>query len=159
MTDSGADDAPLETRFATIETALAAALGAKVAALGADLKARIEAKLSGGVLATKSGALLASLTLEEAIDASSTIVSVASHGVPYARIQEFGGRTEAHDIVAIKAKALAFTTDGKACFAKRVHHPGSVIPQRSFMRSALDEMHDEIVADLKAAVWESIRAG
>jgi phage gpG-like protein len=158
MTDSGADDAPLETRFATIETALAAALAAKAAALGADLKARIEAKLSGGVLATKSGALLASLVLEEAIESPSYVVRVASHGVPYARIQEFGGRTQAHDIVAVKAKALAFIADGKACFARRVHHPGSVIPQRSFMRSALDDMHEEIVGDLKDAVMESIRA-
>ena len=82
---------------------------------------------------------------------------VASRDVPYARIQEFGGRTAAHEIVAIKAKALAFVADGKACFAKSVHHPGSVIPERSFMRSALDDMRGEIVGGLKSSVAALIR--
>jgi phage gpG-like protein len=152
MSDAGANDAALAARFAALEATLAAALGAEIAALGAKLKAKIEAKLSGDLLATKSGALLASLTLEPAIEGETIVMRVASHGVPYARIQEFGGRTQAHDIVAIKTKALAFTAGGKACYAKRVHHPGSVIPQRSFMRSALADMQSEIVDELDATV-------
>lgn len=157
MSDAGADAGPLEARFAAIETSLTAALEAKVAALGAELKARIEANLSGDVLANKSGALLASLALEPVIDAETIVMRFASHDVPYAHIQEFGGKTEAHDIVAIKAKALAFVTGGKACFARCAHHPGSVIPQRSFMRSALDDMQGEIVGELGATVAALMR--
>jgi hypothetical protein len=158
MSDAGADDTPLQVRLAAIETSLADALNAKAAALGAGLKARIEAKLSGDVLANKSGALLASLALEPATEAGTILMRVASRGVPYARIQEFGGRTQAHDIVAVKAKALAFVAGGKAHYAKSAHHPGSVIPERSFMRSSLDEMRCEIVGGLRDAVKDIIQA-
>jgi hypothetical protein len=157
MSDLGVDGVGAETRLALIESSLGSALGDTIGALGSELMARIEAKLSGGVLATKSGALLASLSLDEEIAAPTFLAHVASRGVPYAGIQEYGGRTEAHDIVAIKAKALAFVTDGKTAFAKSVHHPGSVIPPHSFMRGTLDEMHDEIVAAFKAALGAAIQ--
>jgi phage gpG-like protein len=157
MSEAGVEDASLRARLSAIETSLAAALDAKVAALGADLKARIDAKLSGEVLANKSGALLASLALEPAIEADTILTRVVLRGVPYARIQEFGGRTQAHDIVAVKAKALAFVAGGKAHYAKSAHHPGSVIPERSFMHSSLDEMRDEIGGELGDAVIALMR--
>jgi phage gpG-like protein len=158
MTDSGVDSARLDARWTTIKTTLASAVEDKIAALGAELQARIEAKLSGDVLAKKSGALLASLALEPEADADGVFMRIGSHGVPYAAIQEFGGKTAAHDIVAVKAKALAFIADGRKILAAHVHHPGSMIPPHSFMRSALDEMHGEIVGALKAVVTKTIRA-
>ena len=157
MTETGADDALLEARLATIEAALDTALGAKIAALGAELEARIEAKLSGGILATKSGALIASLALEPEDETDATMMSVVSRGVPYARMREQGGKTAAHDIVAVKARALAFVAGGKSVFAKIVHHPGSQIPPHEFMAGTLDEMHDAIVGELTDAVLEIIR--
>ena len=42
-------------------------------------------------------------------------------------------------------------------FARKVEHPGSLIPERSYLRSALEDMKDEILAsltDAAAEAWE-----
>ena len=83
-------------------------------------------------------------------------VSVGSDGdVKYAAIQEYGGKTSAHEILPDKARALAFMIGGTLRFAKSVHHPGSTIPARPYLGSALDEMSGDIVAGL-ASVAESL---
>jgi hypothetical protein len=43
-------------------------------------------------------------------------------------------------------------------FAKHVHHPGSRIPARSYLRASLAEMADEIDAGMKSAVIDAVRA-
>jgi phage gpG-like protein len=159
MTDSGVDRAQLDARLAKTEKAIASALQERISALSAELQSCIEAKLSGDVLMKKSGALLASLVWESEADADGMTMHVVSRGVPYAAIQEFGGKTAAHDIVAVKAKALAFVADGRKVLAAHVHHPGSTIPAHSFMQGSLDEMRSEIVDALKAVVVTAIRAG
>jgi hypothetical protein len=60
-------------------------------ALRGALESRIQQKLSGEVLQTRSGALAASIISSIANDGSDTSVSISSTGVPYAAIQEFGG--------------------------------------------------------------------
>ena len=83
----------------------------------------------------------------------SVIGKVAQSGdVKYGGIHEFGGRTPAHVIEAKKAAALHFVMGGKDVFAKRVNHPGSQMPERSFMRSSLRDLRDEIIDRLQAAV-------
>jgi hypothetical protein len=89
-------------------------------ALRGALEARIQQKLSGGVLQTRSGALAASIISSIENDGSHTSVSISSTGVPYAAIQEFGGKTAAHDIVAVTAKVLEFSADGSQVFARSV---------------------------------------
>jgi phage gpG-like protein len=74
---------------------------------------------------------------------------------PYARIQELGGKTAAHEIVA-KGKALAFlsvysTRPDMLFFVKRVHHPGSTIVGQFYMKRAFDSMSEQIVAELTEA--------
>ena len=76
----------------------------------------------------------------------------------YAAIQEFGGRTAAHDIVPDKARALAFVVAGRRVFARIVHHPGSTLPARSYLRSSLADMAGEIAASLKATAIEALAA-
>lgn len=51
----------------------------------------------------------------------------------YARIHNFGGKTEPHEIKARNGKTLAFSIEGKSILRKSVHHPGSDIPARPFM--------------------------
>ena len=110
-------------------------------------------KLSGQVLNAKTGALQRSIVSGLNDDDTAVYGWVGSSGdVSYAAIQEFGGKTAAHDIMPDKAKALAFLVGGKKIFAKIVHHPGSVIPERSYLRSALADMEDEIVAEATEAV-------
>ena len=89
-------------------------------------------------------------------DGSDLSVSISSAGVPYAAIQEFGGKTAAHDIVAVKGKVLAFSAGGSQVFARSVHHPGSTIPARSYLGSSLAEMRDEIESGFKRAVLEAL---
>ncbi len=127
--------------------------------LRAALEARIRQKLSGDVLQTRSGALAASIQSSVEDGGSAVSIVASSSGAPYAAIQEFGGKTAAHDIVAVKGKALAFDAGGGQFFAKSVHHPGSTIPARSFIGSSLAEMSGEFVAGLKAAVLDALGQG
>jgi phage gpG-like protein len=124
----------------------------------AELEARIQQKLTGEVLQTHSGALAASIFSTIGSDESDTTISVSSTGVPYAAIQEFGGKTSAHEIIATNAKALAFRAGGDLVFAKRVHHPGSNIPARSYLESSLEELRDEIESGFKQAILEALEA-
>jgi phage gpG-like protein len=132
------------------------ALLGKADALRGALEARIQQKLSGEILQTQSGALAASIISSIENDGSDTSVSISSTGVPYAAIQEFGGKTAAHDIVAVKAKVLEFSAGGGQVFARTVHHPGSTIPSRYYLGSSLAEMRDEIESGFKQAVLESL---
>ena len=138
--------------------AIAAALREKAEALQAQLLAKVEANLSGDVLQARSGALKASVIATLAFGADDIEADVGSEGVPYAAIQEYGGTTPAHDILPIKAKALAFAGTGGQVFARRVHHPGSVIPARAPFGSALDALREEISGGLKQVVHDALGA-
>jgi hypothetical protein len=121
-------------RLAAMPERLRDALSGKAAMLSAELQAKIQEKLSGGVLNARTGALARSIAAT--IDASSTVVSVriaTSGDIKYAAIQEFGGTIPPHEIVSDKAKALAFIVGGKQVFAARVHARSS----RRLHRSAL----------------------
>ena len=48
---------------------------------------------------------------------------------------------------------------GALRFARRVEHPGSIIPERSYLGSALEEMRDEIVAGAGDAAAEALERG
>jgi phage gpG-like protein len=112
-------------------------------------------KLQGQVLNHRSGALARSIQQESHTSGEITTGRVYSSGdVKYAAIHEFGGTTPPHDIVPTKADALAFVMGGKQIFAKIVHHPGSRIPERSYMRSGLMDMSDEIVSGIREAALE-----
>jgi phage gpG-like protein len=134
-------------------------LSAKLMELGERLKTHIQMdKLSGQVLNVVTGALRRSITrgpVEEIGDA--LMVSVFSAGdVKYAGIHEFGGQTQPHDIYPKNAQALAFMMGGQQIFAKVVHHPGSKMPERSFMRSSLDDMAATIIDELHASIQEGL---
>jgi len=131
---------------------LTAALLNKTEEFRAALLALIGANLSGGVLNIRSGALADSISSEVDGGDGEFSVITSSTGVPYAAIQEFGGKTAAHEIVAVKGKALAFAGAGGNVIVKRVHHPGSNIPVRSYLGSALAAMQDEIGSGYKQAV-------
>jgi phage gpG-like protein len=132
------------------------ALLGKADALRGALEARIQQKLSGEVLQTRSGALAASIISSIENDGSATSVSISSTGVPYAAIQEFGGKTAAHEIIPVNGKALAFSAGGGQVFAKRVYHPGSSIPARAYLGSSLADMRDEIESGFKQAILEAL---
>ncbi len=149
----------LQARLDAFPAALAADLAAKAQALGEALADKVKfEKLSGEVLNARSGALIASIGAEVASVGDGVSASVGSYGdVKYAAIQEYGGKTGAHEILPVKGRVLAFLVGGAMRFARRVEHPGSVIPERSYLRSSLDEMSAEILAALAATpaeTWE-----
>jgi phage gpG-like protein len=157
MFDLSLDDT-VSPALAALPERLRAALAAKSAVLAAELRAKIQQKLSGGVLNTKSGMLAGSIGIS--IEESSTGIGVClftSPDVKYAAIHEFGGTIPPHHIVPDKARVLAFLVGGKQAFAARVNLPAIAMPERSFMRAPLAEMAAEIRDELDAAVVEAIQ--
>jgi phage gpG-like protein len=133
------------------------ALSSKANVLAVALEAKIQQKLSGGVLNSRSGALASSIIAT--VDESSAGVAIrigTSGDVKYAAIQEFGGTIPPHQIVPDKAKALAFAIGGKQVFAARVNLPAVTVPERSYLRSSLAEMAGEIGEGLSGAVAEAM---
>lgn len=147
-------EAAVAARLAGLPDRLNDRLATTMAQLGADLQGAVVDNLSGRLLARRSGRLADAQTVS--IDASdegvSATVGFDPETVPYGAIQEFGGTTRAHLIVAKEAKALAFSLGGRLLMAKRVNHPGSVIPAHSFLRSALAALAPAIAAALEDAV-------
>lgn len=139
--------------------AISDALLRQTSSIKSALEARIQQKLSGEVLQRRSGALADSIVVSVDDSDSSVSVFASSMGVAYAAIQEFGGKTAAHDIVALKAKALAFSAGGDAIFAKKVRHPGSILPARSYLATTQSEMEDSLVLTWKEALLETLRGG
>jgi phage gpG-like protein len=136
--------------------AIGQVLAERIADLTQQLQARVEDNLSGAILNQRSGRLASSIIsgMDDSGDAFAGFVS--SQGVPYAAIQEYGGKTAAHDILAVKAKALAFVSAGGMVFAKSVHHPGSRIPAHGYLGRALADMQDAIETDLKQSVLDAL---
>ena len=81
-----------------------------------------------GTTLVRAGHLQRAIT-EDSDDGSAWVTA----SMVYARIHNFGGKTEPHEIKARNGKALAFGIEGKSILRKSVHHPGSDIPARPFM--------------------------
>lgn len=118
----------------------------------------INDKLSGQVLNFHTHKLQQSI-FQEVNDGPSQVIGVVKQEnaiAPYGAIHEYGGQTAPHDILPNKAEALHFMMNGKEVFAKVVHHPGSRIPERSYMRSSLADKSNEIINGIKAAVTRGL---
>jgi phage gpG-like protein len=156
------DAAEFSARLDVLPDQLRAALTEKVQALASALYAQVVGvNLSGSILNARSGALRDSIQIEvQAQDARIDAKIFSDGDVPYAAILEFGGKTAAHEILPDKTRALAFLTNGKQVFARRIQHPGSTFAARSYLGGALDDASGEIVATLReviAAAAEQLR--
>jgi len=86
------------------------------------------------------------------------VVDVGTN-VEYARIQEFGGKTEPHEITPRFKKALAFTVGGINVVVKRIPmHPGSNIPAHPYLRPALAASKREIRTLIVRSIVGSINS-
>jgi HK97 gp10 family phage protein len=151
-------DRELIARFTAMPDQVRRALLKKVTQLALQLESKIKTeKLSGQVLHVVSGKLRASIFNEVTQTGDSTIGKAASSGdVKYAAIHEFGGTIEIPEIVA-KGKALAFMQGGKMAFYKKVAAHTVTMPERSFMRSSLADMKDQIIQEMTDAVREGVQ--
>src|SRR5689334_15999110 len=135
--------------LAAMPERIRSALLTKANGLAAALQARVQQKLAGEVLQSRTGTLAASIvtSIDDAPQNIAVRLAVAGD-VKYAAIHEFGGTIPPHQIVPDKAKALAFVIGGKQVFAARVQMPSVTMPERSYMRFSLDEMTDAIREEL-----------
>ncbi|MDE2102206.1 MAG: hypothetical protein KGL39_33480 [Patescibacteria group bacterium] len=128
---------------------------------------RIQRKLSGEVLNVQSSTLRRSIGATRAIVKGASILSAVGSGarfghksVAYAAILEFGGTTRPHVIRPRNKKVLAFPCrGGGTVFAHSVNHPGSKIPERSYIRSTLNERAINYSRALGATVGSFLRGG
>jgi phage gpG-like protein len=146
--------AELAERLGVMPDRLRAALAEKIDALAQTLFAQVVGvNLSGGVLNTRSGSLRDSIRMQASQQDGAIGVEIFSDGdLPYAAIQEYGGKTAAHEILPDKARVLAFALNGSRVFARRIQHPGSQIPERSYLRSALEDQGEDIAQGLTTVV-------
>lgn len=151
-------DDRLRARLAAMPARVRASLYRKVNALAVQLADLVRQKLSGAVLHVRSGDLRASIFEDVSQTTTSVTGRVASSGdVKYAAIHEYGGTIPAHEIAPSKSQALAFVWQGKQQFFRRVEIPDVEMPERSFLRSSLADMKDDIVEGLREAVLEGLR--
>lgn len=150
-------DKEVITRFKAMPERVGQALRRAVTALALQLEGLVKQKLTGQVLNVRTGALRRSIAHRVDAQRDRVVGHVFSSGdVRYAAIHEFGGKTPAHDIVPNKAQVLAFVIGGRQIFARVVHHPGSVMPERSYLRSSLADMRHDIEERLAGAVREEV---
>jgi phage gpG-like protein len=152
-------DRELIRKFESMPAAVRSALAIKVQELALRLEAYIKtSKLDGQVLRRITGRLSRSISNKVMVEEDLVLGTVFSSGdVKYAAIHEFGGQTSPHIIEPKNASVLAFMMNGKQVFARRVHHPGSKMPERSFMRSSLRDMSEEISLGMKESVVQAIQ--
>jgi len=137
-----------------MSAAVKTAIRGEVTSLTQELAARVRENLTGRVLNRRSGALLNSIRSERVEDTLTLYGRVYSDGsVKYARIHEYGGTIDHPG----SDKFQAWQNGGAWVYTHRTRPHKIPIPQRSYMRSALDEMKDAIVARLTAAGKRAVR--
>lgn len=133
-------------------TQLPAALKDTVTAETFELQRTVvEDKLSGQVLHARSGNLRRSITARVEDEPNGTRGIVGTNLV-YARIHEFGGVIHVPPMVPVRAKALHWIQDGRDVFAKSTRAHDVTMPERSYLRSALADRRDAILAAIRATI-------
>jgi phage gpG-like protein len=153
-------DARVIEGLGRLPSAINQALYAKILSLALKMERNVKVgKLNGQVLNRITGALSRSIQHEVLRSENRVLGKVFSSGdVKYAAIHEYGGTTAPHIIVPKKASVLAFVgSSGGMVFTKKVNHPGSKMPERSFLRSTLTDMSTEISLGMKEAVVQAVR--
>jgi phage gpG-like protein len=124
-------------------------LAAEVERIGLKLAAHVKAdKLSGQVLNVRSGRLRRSITARTEVEGSK-VIGIVGTNVEYAAFHEYGFQgTEGVREHFRRCKS------GKVA-AVRAHERKVDYPAHSFLRSALEDMKDEIKGRIGAAVREA----
>ena len=150
-------DAALVQRLDLMPQRLRENLAAAVGSLSEQLRGIVDRKLSGEVLQRRSGALAASVDVRISQNAT-TLGAALATDIRYAAIHEYGGTIAARELRPQGARALAFPWRGKQRFFARVEIPQVKMPERSFMRAALDEIAPEIRAVMAEAAQAAVLA-
>jgi hypothetical protein len=134
-------------------------LARAITKLGIDLRHKVqEDELAGQMLISRSGSLKSSIDLR--VDRSATTVKATVFtDSEYARAHEYGfaGTVNVRASLRRITEAFGRPISGKT-ISVRAYSRKMDLPERSFLRSALEEMapviHDEVEAALRTAVTE-----
>jgi phage gpG-like protein len=145
-------------RLEQMRPAILARIETAMKRLLVDLQTHVKQdKLSGQVIRVRHDRLRASINIAGPKSDGKSFWGSVGTNVVYAAIHEYGGRTPPHVIEPKYKKALAFEIGGETIIRRRVHHPGSVMPERSFLRSALRDMAPQIKTEIEAALAEGMK--
>ncbi|HEV2097760.1 MAG TPA: HK97 gp10 family phage protein [Stellaceae bacterium] len=148
---------PALERLRALPAATTTGLARASAKLGINLQSNVQQnKLSGQVLNTRSGALKSSIGV--AIDqGGTTVTATVFSNLDYAAAQEYGFsgtvnvRASLRLIKEAFGRPIAAKTFGVGAYSRRMN-----LPERSFLRSALDDMAPDISAGVQDALSEAI---
>jgi hypothetical protein len=152
--------ASLHEDLAAKATRLQEVLYTRVQILTLMLSSKVVANLSNQVLHVRTGVLRGSVNANAITHGSKITGTIQSSAGPafYGRFHEFGV-PHAWEVIATKSRASRFQMsvreNAKAVFSRSVVHPP--LPERSFMRSTLDENRAEIIQELRRAVADVLR--
>jgi phage gpG-like protein len=140
-------------RLRTIPGAIESAVLRAITKLGIDLQRKVqEEELTGQKLAARSGSLKSSIDLR--VDQRATIVTATVFtNNEYARAHEFGFsgtvnvRASLRRITQAFGRPVSAKTIGVRAYSRRVD-----LPERSFLRSALEEMAPTVQDEVEAAL-------
>jgi phage gpG-like protein len=150
-------DDKLLAQLRGIPVAVSAALLRAVTKLGIDLQRNVQSdELTGQMLAVRSGSLRASIDLridQSATGATATVFTDSK----YARAHEYGFtgsvsvRASLRRITEAFGRPISQKTTSVRAHTRRVN-----LPERSFLRSALEDMAAEIRDEVEAALRETV---
>jgi len=145
-------------RLAALPGAVEDGLARALARLSLELQARVQGKLSGEVLQSRSGALRASVAASLEARAGSLSISLGS-ALSYSAYQEYGFRGIESVRAQLRTIREAFgrpLRGGPREIAVRAYSRRVDYPAHSFLRSALAELQPEIVAEIEDAVAAAV---
>jgi phage gpG-like protein len=148
-------DREIIARLDAMPERVRAGLARAVARLGVELQQSVQWNLSGGVLNPRTGTLRSSIDLTIEDDAASASVGT---DIRYAAAQEFGFQGTVSVRAHLRHATQVFGRPIAAVQHVRPYSRRMDLPERSFLRSALEEMQPAIEAGLREAVAEAVQA-
>jgi phage gpG-like protein len=145
-------------RLAGFDARLQAALLGAMRRAALAVEARAKELVSGEVLHVRTG------TLQRSIESRAEPLPGGARGIisasaRYARIHELGGVIHLPEILPRRARALRFMVGGNVVFAARVRAHDVRMPERPYLRRALQENRAQIRAEVLQAVREAAGKG
>jgi phage gpG-like protein len=152
-----AGDGAVLDRLRQIPEAARAGVARAVAQLGIDLQNNVQQnKLSGGVLRARSGALRESIMVQVDQGGTAATATVSSN-LNYAAVHEFGFAGTVSIPAGLRQIKEAFGRPiATKAISVRAYSRRIDLPERSFLRSALDDMTPDISAGIEDALREAI---
>jgi len=138
-------EAYLESRYGILVGNIRRGMTAQMVGLQGYVVAQ---KLSGQVLKNRTGTLRRSIAWDVSQDESKILgIVYADPSVPYGPIHEYGGEIR---VPEVSGKLMVFERDGQTIFTRKHKAYTVTMPERSFMRSSLEDRQDEIVRGITA---------